>query len=79
MDSIPEFEDLPLIQPVDNFRDYGTLYLSRAGGDSGIGRGDIHQSEDLILARLLSQDYRIKIFLGSIGTGARLCVKPHLV
>ena len=32
-----EFEELPPMPPVVNVGDSGTLYLSRVGGDSGMG------------------------------------------
>ena len=42
--------------PVATVGDSGTLHLSRGSGDSGMGGGEIHQSEDLILAWFLIQD-----------------------
>ena len=65
--------------PVATVGDYGMLVLSGAGGESGMGRGDIHQLEDLILARLLIRDARARSCLERIRTGARCCVKPRLV
>ena len=65
--------------PVATVIDSSMLSLSRAGEDSGMGEGDIHQSEDLILDRFLIRDSCARSFLGRIGTGERCCVKPCLI
>ena len=57
----------------------GIYFLSGAGGDIVFGGEDIHQLEDLILARFISRGACARSFLGGIRTGARCCVKPRLV
>ena len=47
---------MPLVATV---RDSGKLSLDGAVEDSGIGEGIIRQSEDIILARLMSPDSRV--------------------
>ena len=59
--------------------DSGTLSLSGTGGDSVMGGGNIHQSEDLILTQFLSWEARARSCLGRFGTGARCCVKTRLI
>ena len=65
--------------PVATVGDSNTLSLSEAGVESGMGEGNIHQLEDLILDRFLSRDARARSCLGRIGKGARCCVKPRLI
>ena len=66
--------------PIATVGDSGTFYLAGLGRDGGMwGGGDFHQQEYLIIARFLSRYARERSCLGSIGTGARCCIKPHLV
>ena len=71
MDLFPEFKEIPPMPPVATVGDYGMLVLSGAGGESGMGRGDIHQLEDLILAQFLFWGVWARSCLGRIGTGER--------
>ena len=57
--------------PVATVGDSGMLSSSRAGGYSGMGGGDIHQLEDLILAQFLFWGVWARSCLGRIGTGER--------
>ena len=54
--------------PMATVGDSVTFYLSGAGGDSGMVGVDIHQSEDIRLARFLSWDDQARSCLGRIGT-----------
>ena len=62
-----------------NVRYSGTFYFSSVGGGGGIEGGNVHQSEDLILTRFISQDIRVLIFFERISMGDKCCVKLRLV
>ena len=44
-----------------------------------MGRGDIHQLEDIILTRLLIWDACASSSMERIGIGVRCCIKPRLI
>ena len=67
------------MSPVATFIDSGMSSLSQADGDSGVGGGNIHQSEDLILALFLSRDSCASSCLGRSGMGVRFYVNPRLI
>ena len=56
---------MPTVATVE---DSGTFSLDESVGDNGMGwGGDIHQLEDLIITRFLSQYSRTRIFGGGSG------------
>ena len=57
--------------PVATVGDSGTLSLTGASDDSGMGEGNIHQSEDIIFIWFISHDARARSFLGRIGMVVR--------
>ena len=66
--------------PVATVVDSGMcLFPGQLGIAGWEGGGDIHQSEDIIFVRFLSQDARTSSCLGRIRMGARCCVKLRLV
>ena len=65
--------------PVATIGDSGKFLLAGAGRDSGLEGGNVHHLEDIILTCFLSRYAYARSFLGRIGTGVRLCVKPRLV
>ena len=62
-----------------NVRYSGKFSFSSVGEGGGIGGGNVHQSEDLILIRFISQDSRVRIFFEKISMGDKCCVKLRLV
>ena len=65
--------------PVTTVGGNGIFSLTGAGRGSGMGRVDVHQSKEKIIARFISQDSHGRSFLASIGTVVRCCVKPCLI
>ena len=74
-----DFQEIHLMPPVATVRYSGTFYFSSVGGGGGIEGGNVHQSEDLILTRFISQDIRVLIFFERISMGDKCCVKLRLV